>query len=116
MVPMGSFMAECDVAARRVVHNALELIRPAGVGEDALNRVIDLDAGLVLAYQHRQLGDQLIAALDHVLRNVVENLGAVVRGLLRPLAGCACGFHGVAADAPLRLPSGTSPTSLPSSA
>jgi len=73
-----------DVAAGRVVHHASNL-SPAGVGEDALDRVIDFNARLVLAHSTASLAASSSRRWI-MFPNVVEHLGAVVRGLRGPLA------------------------------
>ena len=69
-------------AEGRVVHGALILVGPGSVCKGALDGVVELNCGLVRPDESRELGDDLGAALNEVLCDVVEDLGTGVRGRL----------------------------------
>ena len=81
--PVGSGSGEVEVRARDGIRRAehlRELVRPARVPDDPVDRALDLFAA---GAELRELGG---ARLDH-LREPVEHLPAVVRGHARPTSG-----------------------------
>ena len=92
----GFVHGEGDHAGGRVVDRAFEFVGPCGISEGAVDAVVDFDRGLFGADEGGEFGDDFVAALDEVFGDEVENLGAAMSGVLRPFAGGACGFDGVA--------------------
>ena len=81
-----------------MVHVAVPLVGPGGVGEEALDGGLDLTGGFLggRAGQGAQPVGELALAGGQVLADVVEDLGAVVRRGLRPAGGLVRGLDGVA--------------------
>ena len=75
---------------------ALEFIGPCGIGEGALDAVVEFDGGLFGTDELGELGDDLGAALHQVFGDEVQHLGAAMCGGLRPLAGCTRCFDCIA--------------------
>ena len=78
------------------MHLAVVLVSPAGIREDALHGEIHFHRGLLRTHCPRQPPGNLVAALDHVFRKVVENLRAIVRRALGPARCIARSFNRVA--------------------
>ena len=75
---------DCDIAERRIVHGAVELVSPGRVGKNALDAEIEFGRGLLCADDRGQAADDFVAALGEILGAVVKNLRTVVRGGFRP--------------------------------
>ena len=89
-MPIGFVHRERNIPERRVVHRAIELVRPCRVRKHALDARAALLRRLLLRPQRGQARRDLLAALRQIFRNVVEHLRAVVRrGSSPKLPPCA---------------------------
>ena len=85
-----------NIAKRRVVDSALELVRPGRVGEEALDAEAHFVGSLFFADSGGKAGGNFFSALREIFREVIEHLGAVVGGGFCPGFCFARGFDGVA--------------------
>jgi len=85
-----------DVAKRRIMHSAVVLIGPRGVGKDALDAEANFGFRLLLTDDGGQPGGDFFATLGKILRDVVEDLRAIMCGRFAPTFGFARCFDSVA--------------------
>ena len=64
------------------MHDSVVFVGPRGIGEDALDREIGFESGLFLSDGRSQPVRDLVPALDHVFRNVIDHLRTAMRCLL----------------------------------
>ena len=85
-----------DIAERRIVHGAVELVGPRRVGKNALEAEIEFGGGLLVADDRGQTADDFVAPLGKILRAVVKNLRPIMRRCFRPGFGLARSLDRVA--------------------
>src|SRR5262249_38422063 len=80
------------------MHRAVVLVGPGGVGEQPLDRRLDLPGRRLGALTGRsvQPPPELVGACAQVLGDIVENLGAIVRRLRGPAGARTRRLDGVA--------------------
>ena len=87
---------QCCIPNRRGMHSPIVFIRPSCIGKQTFNRQFNLGVGIGTVSLGGDASGKFGSADAQIFRQVIQNLGAVVRGLAAPTTRRPCRFDRIA--------------------